>query len=100
MAGRDHVSPRTRDDSRSRGRRMDHGHLGLALGVLRESAGGGTRQGQAVFDYMETITRAAHLNGRFEWTGDEILVCDAQERSKADFHFVLLSNLFHWEARA
>lgn len=31
-------------------------------------------QGQAVFDYMDKITRAAELNAQFEWQGDEILV--------------------------
>ncbi len=31
-------------------------------------------QGQAVFDYVDKITRDANLNARFEWQGDEILV--------------------------
>jgi hypothetical protein len=31
-------------------------------------------QGQDVFDYMNKITRAANLNTRFEWQGDEVLI--------------------------
>ena len=37
--------------------------------ILRRDA-----QGQAVFDYMDKITRAANLNARFEWRGDQVLV--------------------------
>jgi len=37
--------------------------------ILRHDA-----QGQAVFDYMDKITRAANLNARFEWRGDQVLV--------------------------
>lgn len=32
------------------------------------------KRGQHVFDYMETITKGAELNARFEWEGDEVLV--------------------------
>jgi hypothetical protein len=31
-------------------------------------------RGQQVFDYVDKITRAAELNGRFEWEGDEVLI--------------------------
>ncbi|MFC1920974.1 CapA family protein [Chloroflexota bacterium] len=31
-------------------------------------------RGQQVFDYMEKITRAAGLNARYEWDGDEVLI--------------------------
>ncbi|MCL5951696.1 MAG: CapA family protein [Chloroflexi bacterium] len=30
--------------------------------------------GQQVFQYMETITRAAGLNAQFQWDGDEVLI--------------------------
>ena len=30
--------------------------------------------GQQVFDYMDKITRAAGLNARYEWEGDEVVV--------------------------
>jgi poly-gamma-glutamate synthesis protein (capsule biosynthesis protein) len=31
-------------------------------------------QGQAVFDYMDRITRAANLNAHYEWQGDEVVI--------------------------
>lgn len=35
---------------------------------------GRDERGQAVFDYMNRITRDADLNARFEWQGDEVLI--------------------------
>jgi len=31
-------------------------------------------KGQKLFDYMNAITRAADLNARYEWEGDEIVI--------------------------
>lgn len=33
-------------------------------------------RGQAVFDYMEKITRAAELNAQYRWDGDEVVVSE------------------------
>jgi len=32
------------------------------------------KRGQQVFDYMDKITRAADLNARYEWAGDEAVI--------------------------
>lgn len=32
-------------------------------------------EGQAVFDYVEKITRMENMNVRFEWRGDQVVVC-------------------------
>lgn len=34
-------------------------------------------RGRRVFDYMNNITKGANLNARYQWEGDEIVICNA-----------------------
>lgn len=52
------------------------GRDGVTRVVTREGGG------QAVFDYMEKITRQAGLNARFAWEGGEIMISEGEKEGE------------------